>query len=61
MTTPEDADGPAGEPVRTFADLKIHPAVLQAVADVGYVDARVVEAEVNAVDDRVDARNRVLF
>lgn len=41
MTTPEDgpADGladTASEHVRTFADLQIHPAVLQAVVDVGY-------------------------
>ncbi len=38
MTTLENgaAVGPAGEHGRTFADLQIHPAVLQAVLDVGY-------------------------
>ena len=38
MTTLENAPavGPAGEHGRTFADLQIHPAVLQAVLDVGY-------------------------
>jgi ATP-dependent RNA helicase DeaD len=41
MTTP-DTDAPLAQP--TFADLQIHPAVLQAVADVGYESPSAIQA-----------------
>ena len=41
MTTP-DTDAPAAQP--TFADLQIHPAVLQAVSDVGYESPSAIQA-----------------
>jgi ATP-dependent RNA helicase DeaD len=41
MTTP-DTDAPSAQP--TFADLHIHPAVLQAVADVGYESPSAIQA-----------------
>ncbi len=41
MTTP-DTDAPLAQP--TFADLQIHPAVLQAVADVGYETPSAIQA-----------------
>ncbi|WP_059017328.1 DEAD/DEAH box helicase [Mycobacterium sp. M26] len=46
MTLPED-DGPdaAVSSPQTFADLQIHPAVLQAVSDVGYETPSAIQAE----------------
>src|SRR6188472_4130171 len=41
MTTP-DTDAPLAQP--TFADLQIHPAVLQAVAEVGYESPSPIQA-----------------
>jgi ATP-dependent RNA helicase DeaD len=41
MTSP-DADAPSVQP--TFADLQIHPSVLQAVADVGYETPSAIQA-----------------
>jgi ATP-dependent RNA helicase DeaD len=41
MTTP-DTDAPLAQP--TFADLQIHPGVLQAVADVGYESPSAIQA-----------------
>jgi ATP-dependent RNA helicase DeaD len=41
MTTP-DSDAPAAQ--TTFADLQIHPGVLQAVADVGYESPSAIQA-----------------
>src|ERR1044072_6336793 len=41
MTSP-DTDAPLAE--STFADLQIHPAVLQAVADVGYESPSPIQA-----------------
>ena len=40
--TPPDTDAPDAQP--TFADLQIHPAVLQAVADVGYETPSAIQA-----------------
>ncbi|WP_123028536.1 DEAD/DEAH box helicase [Mycolicibacterium stellerae] len=40
--TPPDTDAPLAQP--TFADLQIHPAVLQAVADVGYETPSAIQA-----------------
>ena len=37
MTSPDDAP-------QTFADLQIHPAVLQAVSDVGYETPSAIQA-----------------
>ncbi|TGD88002.1 DEAD/DEAH box helicase [Mycolicibacterium sp. CH28] len=45
MTSPEDAGPDADERTpQTFADLQIHPAVLQAVADVGYETPSAIQA-----------------
>ncbi len=46
MTLPEDAgsDSAVSSP-QTFADLQIHPAVLQAVSDVGYETPSAIQAE----------------
>ncbi len=45
MTSPEDAGPDADEHApQTFADLQIHPAVLQAVADVGYETPSAIQA-----------------
>ncbi len=45
MTTLEDgAPGTADAPPATFADLHIHPAVLQAVSDVGYETPSAIQA-----------------
>src|SRR3954463_3810539 len=41
MTTP-DTDAPPAQP--SFADLQIHPAVLQAIADVGYESPSAIQA-----------------
>jgi ATP-dependent RNA helicase DeaD len=40
--TPPDPDAPAAQ--TTFADLQIHPAVLQAVSDVGYESPSAIQA-----------------
>src|SRR5689334_2871746 len=40
--TPPDPDAPAAQ--TTFSDLQIHPAVLQAVADVGYESPSAIQA-----------------
>ena len=41
--TPPDPDAPPAQ--STFADLQIHPAVLQAVVDVGYESPSAIQAE----------------
>src|SRR5258707_6813883 len=41
MTSP-DADATSAQP--TFADLQIHPSVLQALADVGYESPSAIQA-----------------
>jgi ATP-dependent RNA helicase DeaD len=45
MTPPDDgAHAAADAPAETFADLQIHPAVLQAVIDVGYESPSAIQA-----------------
>lgn len=45
MTSPDAPDAPHSDPpAPTFADLQIHPSVLQAVADVGYETPSAIQA-----------------
>ena len=44
VTPPETTDSPDDSSPQTFADLQIHPAVLQAVSDVGYETPSAIQA-----------------